>query len=134
MPTATRRQLVTDAILTVLTSAGLAAGDGEAPAGAAAPYVVLYPVGQGATEGPINDDQADVDWLYQITAVGVDRWQAEHFADQARAAMLAGTFTVTGRAVRPVAWSSEPVQRDEAMPDRLYYAIDTYRMQDNHAP
>ena len=128
--TSYKRDAHTNGILAVLNTALTAArvGDGEAPAGASAPYVVLYSVGQGDNAGPLADDRADVDLLYQVTAVGITRKQAEDWADRARAALLATAPTVADRVLTLLAHQSEPVQRDDSAPGtKLYYAIDTYR-------
>ena len=67
--------------------------------------------------------------VYQITAVGSTRYQAEWVADQCREVMLGDTLTVTGRTVmRRMPLSSGPVERDDDMPTPLFYTVSTFQV------
>jgi hypothetical protein len=135
--TAPPRGPETDALLAVLTAAGVLVGDAMKPPGAGFPdedttldftgYAVLF---QGVTiqvDGPVSDANADVIAEHQLTSVGLTRPQASYIADKARAALLNGDVAVPGRCVQLVEWTSgHPVTRDDDVTPPLFYAIDIY--------
>lgn len=104
-----RGRAVTESVITVLTAATLRVGDGEKPAasgwqGAAGEstfrgYVVVHPVGGFNIDGTLDEPSDDVWPLAQVTAYGATRAQCEEIADDARAAMLSGSFVVAGRSL-----------------------------------
>lgn len=139
MTTVYRSRAVTDAIITMLTVAGLVVGDGEKPDGGGwqgvdaqsnfIPYVVVHPIGAYEIDGPIGDTAADVWPLHQLTSYGATRSQCELAADRAREAMLTGALAVTGRRVLMV----QPdllgiVSRDDDVQPPIFSAPDRYEI------
>ena len=104
-----RGRAVTEAVITVLTAAGLSVGDGERPSGGGWQgtagqsdfhgYVVVHPVGAFDIDGTIDQGSDDVWPLVQVTSYGAVRAQCEEIADDAREAMLTMPFTVSGRSL-----------------------------------
>lgn len=102
---------VTDAVIVVLTDAGLRVGDGKKPAGsgyvaapgqsAFNPYVVVQPV-DGTSDGPLDDCYADVGQAYIIRSFGGTRVQADGAAEDVRAAMLSASWSIPDRKVMSV--------------------------------
>lgn len=95
---------VTDALVEMLAAAStLKVGDGEAPAEVepSRPYLVVYAIPGGYSE----DDaalSAGVVWIvYQVTAVGNTRHEAEAARDVAHTAMM-GRTAGTGAFVRTI--------------------------------
>lgn len=128
---------LTDAIIAALDVAGITVGDGEKPAGGGwddvarlsdhGGYVLLYPLVGGTTAGPISDLAADATVLYQLTAVGASRQQAEWIADQARVVMLSKAFAPAGRVVTLVVIDMlGGATRDDAGKTPLWFSPDRY--------
>lgn len=133
-----RGRAVTDAIITVLTGAGLRVGDSEKPAnsgwaGTAGQstfrgYVVVHPVGGFDIDGTLDAPSDDVWPLVQVTSYGATRSQCEELADDAREAMLASPAAVVGS--RTIArWRIDLVgvvtRTDDVQPP-IYMAPDRY--------
>jgi hypothetical protein len=133
-----RGRAVTDAIITVLTNAGLRVGDGEKPANSGwagtagqstfRAYVVVHPVGAFDIDGTLDGPSDDVWPLMQITSFGAVRAQCEETADDAREALLATPAAVVGG--RSVArWRIDLVgvvtRTDDVQPP-IYMAPDRY--------
>lgn len=133
-----RGRAVTDAIISVLSTAGLRVGDGEKPAssgwaGAAGQstfraYVVVHPMGGFDIDGTLDTPSDDVWPLVQVTSYGANRGQCEETADDAREAMLASpAAVVTGRAI--ARWRIDLVgvvtRTDDVQPP-IYMAPDRY--------
>ena len=109
--------------------AGLAVpvGDGDAEA-LDPPYVVLYRLSGGVSDGPITDPDIDVEIPYQLTSVARTSAAAEYLADQARAA--AQTLTVAGRrvlAVYPLP-ASPPVEKEDEVHPLVFVVKDRIRV------
>ncbi|HEX9993202.1 MAG TPA: hypothetical protein VGB14_09775 [Acidimicrobiales bacterium] len=80
---------MTDALIAMLHAVtGLDIGDLERPPGEDLPYAVVYPIPGGTTGGPFVAPDADADFVYQVTSVGKDRWQAQYMAGLVRRAIL----------------------------------------------
>jgi hypothetical protein len=104
-----RGRAITEAIIAVLTAAGLRVGDGVKPAGAGwqgtagqsdfRGYVVVHPVGGFEIDGTLDQPSDDVWPLHQLTSYGANRAQCEEVADDAREAMMTIPLTVTGRSL-----------------------------------
>lgn len=132
-----RGRAVTEAILGVLGTASLRVGDSEKPAnsgwaGAAGEstfrgYVVVHPVGGFDIGGTLDEPSDDVWPLMQVTSYGATRAQCEEIADDARAAMLSGSFVVAGRSLGR--WRIDLVgvvtRTDDVQPP-IYMAPDRY--------
>lgn len=130
---------LTDAIVFALTSAGLAAGDGEAPEDAGwqgAPansdfvgYVVVYELSGGTADGPIGTPDADAETLYQLTSVGRDRRQCKLVADQARNVLMSAQMSITDRTVMRVSIDmlGGTIRDDDVQPS-VMYSPDRYRI------
>lgn len=125
----------TDAILALLRTTTIEIGDGEMPRGADKsetdpPYAALYPLIGGQFDGPLSDSQADVTLLYQITAVGQTRQQAQVIIDITRAIMQRENLSITGRAVRDIrlVTPNSGLVRDDDLPNPLFYAYDRYEV------
>lgn len=132
-----RGRKVTDAVIAALDAAGLTVGDGQKPDSAGwnaartrfEPYVVVHGLPGGTTDGPLDDADADAEPLYQITAHGASRAQAEWCADEARTVMLAAAFTISGRTVAQVSIDMLGGCRrvDDLQPPQ-WQAVDRYRV------
>lgn len=100
---------LTDAIVALLTGAGIPTGDGAQPDGTGwasimgassfAGYVVVHAIPGGPLDGPIGAPEDDASPIYQVSAYGATRSQCDQIADHARAVMLASSVAVTGRRV-----------------------------------
>ena len=125
----------TDAILTLLQTTTLTIGDGVMPRGvnkeeADPPFAVLYPMVGGEFDGPLPDSQADVHLMYQVTAVGETRQQAQVIVDIIRTVMQRENLTITGRVVRDIRLVTpfSGVIRDDDLPNPLFYGYDRYEV------
>ncbi len=125
----------TDAILTMLNTTTIIIGDGVAPRQVdktemEAPYAVLYSLLGGDFDGPISDNQADVSLLYQVTAVGKTRQQAQVVADIIRAVFKRENLTIINRVVRDIRLTTpnSGVVRDDDLPNPLFYSYDRYEV------
>lgn len=120
-----------DGLLTLLAAQATGVGvyRGEAPAGAALPYVVLY-TDPGTPEGSLGDRHRDLLIEFQATAVGRTSEQAEWAADKVRGVLLTQQPTVTGRVVQPLwqAASGPRVQRDDDLTPPVFYLPVIYQM------
>ena len=123
----------TQALLTTLSGAAFDVGDGVAPRNADKseidpPYAVLYSIPGGRFDGPLSDSQADVVLVYQITAVGETRQQAQVIIDVCRALMQRENVTVPSRVVRDLKLltPNSGVMRDDDLPNPLFYGYDRY--------
>lgn len=110
-------------------------GDGTAPRGAGKveldpPYAVLYLIAGGTMDGPLSDSQADVNLIFQITAVGVTRQQALVVLDITRARMQRELITIPNRKVRDLRLNlpASGMVRDDDLPNPLFYGYDRYEL------
>lgn len=121
----------TDAVMSALTGAGLAVGDGGAPASVPANgiYVALYfDPGQSLPES-LADQRTDFALSFQVTAVGPTAEKCRWATQRTRAALHA-PLAVAGR----TAWRTEelggpPIQRDDDVSPPLYYLPVQFRLQ-----
>ena len=126
----------TQGLLTALASLPFPVGDGVAPRNADQseidpPYAVLYPIVGGSFDGPLTDSQADVELVYQVTAVGENRFSAQAGIDLVRAIFFdKSNVTITGRVVRDIRLISpfSGIVRDDDLPDPLFYGYDRYEL------
>lgn len=120
-----------DAITAALTGAGLAVGDGGAPASVPSTgiYVALYfDPGQSVSES-LADQRTDFAVSFQVTAVGPTAEKCRWATQRIRAALHA-PLTVSGRtAWRPEELGGPPIQRDDDVSPPLYYLPVQYRLQ-----
>lgn len=96
----------TDAILAKLVATTVLVGDGIKPQAGGwvdepgeslfRPYMILYPL-TATFDGTMYNPSDDADLEYQVTCVAETREQAEWVADQAIAALVEQTVTITGR-------------------------------------
>jgi len=130
---------LTTAVIATLEDAGITVGDGEQPAGSgwqAGPdnsafvgYAVVHPVGGGDSYGPIDGPDQDFEPVYQISAYGATRAQAELIGDLARTAMVNTPIIVTDR--RVVLVSIELLggcRRDDQVLPPVWQAVDRFRV------
>lgn len=117
---------------------GLAVGAGVAPDGVGwqgAPnastfvgYLVLHSLTGGTVDGSIVADE-DIDWRWQVTAVGGTYDQCELVGDKARAVLLGTPLTVSGR---QVLWlridTPDGPRRDDAVQDPVWISTEVYRL------
>lgn len=125
----------TQGLLDALDAAPFPIGDAEAPRNPDdseidPPYIVLYPIPGGTFDGPLSDSQADVTLIYQITAVGITRSQAQVEIDVARALMKKANVTIPNRRVRDLRHltPNSGVVRDDDLPNPLFYGYDRYEL------
>jgi hypothetical protein len=96
MPSFLPRGLLTDYLISQLTTAGLLVGDGEAPdaggwdddpnlpTSSYIPYVVLNPMAAAEPTGALGDTSTDFRVPYSVTSAGISRKQVETYADIGR--------------------------------------------------
>lgn len=125
----------TQGLLDALDPAPFSIGDGEAPRLADKteidpPFAVLYALPGGQFDGPLSDSQADVTLIYQITAVGETRQQAQIVIDVCRTLMKKANVTVTNRRVRDLKHLTpySGTIRDDDLPNPLFYGYDRYEL------
>lgn len=117
------------AVLALLTAAGLNVHDGFVPAGvdvAASPYVLPY----FDSVDPESTKEA-APWRFEMTvilhSVGGNAQAARMVADLARAALLAVTPTVAGRTCFPITREAgSPPRRDESTNRLVMDQVDEY--------
>ena len=131
---------LTDALVAVLTAAGLLVGDGAQPAGSGwqgepglsqfVPYCILHAIPGGITDGTIANPDEDAQNLHQATCVGATRQQAEWVADVARGALTAPqAVTVAGRFVAIVSVDQlGGCRRDETVEPVVWMTADRFRV------
>jgi hypothetical protein len=125
----------TQGLLDALDPAGFPIGDGEAPRNTDKsevdpPFAVLYSLPGGLFDGPLSDSQADVTLIYQVTAVGVTRQQAQVAIDVCRVLMKKANVTIPNRRVRDLRHltPNSGVIRDDDLPNPLFYGYDRYEL------
>lgn len=125
----------TEAILALLRSTTLEVGDGVAPRNVDKseidpPFATLYPLIGGTFDGPLSDSQADISLMYQVTAVGQTRQQAQVILDIIRAVFKRENLTITNRVVRDIRLASpySGTVRDDDLPVPLFYGYDRYEV------
>jgi len=125
----------TDAVLAMLNTTTLTIGDGVAPREVdktemKAPYAVLYCLPGGDFDGPISDTQADISFIYQVTAVGDTRQQAQVVQDIIRAVFKRENLSIINRVVRDIRLTTpnSGVVRDDDLPNPLFYCYDRYEV------
>ncbi len=125
----------TEGILDALSAAPFPIGDGVAPRDVDKeeldpPYATLYSIVGGLFDGPLSDSQADVLLLYQITATGETREQAQVILDICRALMQKENVTVTNRKVRDLKLNvvTVGVMADHDLPNPLFSGVDRYEL------
>ena len=108
-------RVLTDEILSVVaTGTGRQIGDGTAPAAPLLPYAVLYPLPSPTHDGDLTSPDRDRGWVYQVTAVGATRDQAEWMADKVQTSMEDDTFAPVGITVMNIEATLGPgVERDD---------------------
>ena len=129
MTSVVKSRLVTDALITLLDTLSFPIGDGEAPANAGDQYAVVYPLPDLESDGPANDIDSDVQHVYQVTAVGTTREQAEWVADEVRETILIGAITIAGRSVmQRRALSGGSIERDDDLSTPLFYKTPLFQI------
>jgi hypothetical protein len=131
----------TDAVIAALETAGLLVGDGEKPVGGGwedapresdfVPYVVVYSLLGGTTDGTIADPDDDAWPVFQLTSVGGTRGQAEWIGDVARSVMLSGSLVKvigTRRCLRVLIDVLGGAQRDDSEQPAIFYVPERYRL------
>ena len=139
MVTTPDTDLLTAAVIGVLETIGRPVGDAASPAGAPvdlAPYVVLYPMWRRNPDGPVDDPEADTEYVYQLTCVGRDRQGAQVMRDQCRATLTRESLTVSGTEIAAVWWDSGSgdVTRDDDLDPPLFYCTDRFVLSTTPGP
>lgn len=119
-----------DAIVGLLTAAGLTTTVSEAGDDTPTPFVVLWP-SPGLTHSEIlQSPTADLTVGFQLTCVGETPEQALWCHDKARAAIDRVTPTVSGRTAWPIfsEFQPQPVRRDDAVNPPLFVAISEWSL------
>ncbi len=123
-------RLHADAVVDLLTAAGLSTTASEAPDDAAAPFVVVYPSPGLSVAEALGDPIRDLVTSFQLTCVGTTAEQALWASDKARGAINRVTPTITGRDCWPI-WSDDPpqpVRRDDAVNPPMFVAISLWSL------
>lgn len=116
----------TDAVIAALEGFGLTVGDASGE-GLTSPFCVVYPIPGGATNGSLEDPNADAELIYQSTCVGKSREQAEWVAD--KTLLLLSGFSVTGRVVTQIELEDfGGVSRDDDVQPPLWYGTPRFRV------
>jgi len=129
----------TDAVVYNLDAAELVVGDGEKPdaggwqgspgSSTFVGYVVVHPIPGGTTDGTLEAPEERAEALYQLSAVGATRQQAEFIADRTREVMLQWPLVIAGRVVDLVSTDTlGGAVRDDAGQPPLYQVADRYRI------
>ena len=133
-------RLLTAAIDTTLTAAGLLVGVGTKPVGGGwadapggstyAPYTVIYPTPGGTATGTLTVLYDDVQPDYIISSFGATVAQAQWGDDEVRAALVAaGAVTVSGRSVLLVDPTVDGgVIRDDDVTPPVFHAPTRWRV------
>lgn len=128
-----------NAVISALTTAGLLVGDAEKPVGGGwqgtpgqstfRGYVDVWPIQGGWVDGSLADPNGDVQPDMQLTSVGATRAQAQTIARNARDALLAATFALTGRTVQLIRFDFPGgVARDDDAQPPVFYVPDRFRI------
>lgn len=135
----------TEAIKTTLAanSASIPVGRGEAPAGggwagvegksAFTAYFVLHPI-NASFDGPVADSQADLEGVWQVTAVGANQQQCEQAADVARTTLRRNVISITGRTVSLVQCEPNGARPDHTIKPVVWISTDRYRITTTPSP
>lgn len=135
----------TNALITWLaTQTGIAVGDGVAPQdvpvgwqgqpgmSAFVPYFVVHSIPGGLLDGPIGDQHADADLVWQVNNHGGNREQAEDVADLARAVLLRRPIPPLDIAGRAVMWIRNEIPAGAARQDKdlpsIWWSFGQYRL------
>ena len=123
------------AVVDALETIGKPVGFAAAPAGAltasglpAEDYIVLYPIGGGRRDGPMNDPYADAQLVYQTTIIGRMAEGVRWITGQIEEALLG--VTVAGRVIiQVVPEDLEGVFADRDVgPPHPYYSTPRWRL------
>ena len=126
----TSARLHADAVVALLTAAGLATTLGEAADDTATPFAVVYPTAGLEVPESLGLPIADMLIDFQVTCVGESAEQALWAADKARTALNRVIPTVAGRVCWPI-WADEqpqPIRRDDALNPPLFVAISRWSL------
>ena len=138
--TAHRGRVVTQALLTVLSNAGITAGDGVAPDGVGwddgtpgvdtfDPYVVVHATLGGIFDGSVGDPYQDAKVDYTLTSVGATQQQAQWMNDEVYATLTSTALTVSGRSVLQASPEVEGgATRDDDVQPPVWFAPSRWRI------
>jgi hypothetical protein len=119
-----------NAILAALAGAGLAVGEGVAPATVPTTgmYVVLYMDPGRAVSESLADQRTDLSTTFQVTCVAPTVEKVLWLADRVRGALFAAPAVDGRSAWRPEELGGPPVQRDDGVTPPLFYLPVQYRL------
>lgn len=113
------------AVIAALEATNFPVGDVRAPEGSI-PYSVVYGLDDEDLDGPMNDWQADVRHVIQVTTVGETPEQARMLQDKNRVEIYQ-TAAPAGRSVALVERTGGAgVERDPDEQPPLFYSVDIY--------
>lgn len=132
-------RLLTDAIVTLLTNAGLVVGSGTKPATGGwqgtpgesvfTPYVVVYATTGGYFDGPISTPFADAMPDYVISSFGSNQQQAQFTNDLVYTTLTGSKPTAAGMSVELVSPDVEGgVVRDDDVTPAIHYSPTRWRI------
>lgn len=92
------------------------------------PYAIVFFLSGGTMDGDLADSQADVEFRFQITAVGNTQTEAMVVQDVCAQFMQKELISVPSRRVRNVSKSlaSEGAKRDDDVPTPIFYSFEVY--------
>lgn len=110
--------------------AGVPVGIGQAPAGVAAPYVVLYPDPGEVGAITLGGERHTITLHVFVHAVGSGPEQALWAGDKVRTALLDQSFTVPGRRLRRIdqELAPPPLNRDDDVQPPLFLQVAEYSL------
>ncbi len=140
MERADQREL-TNAILALLTAAGIEVGDATAP-DCDKPYTIVSAVSGPRYDGPMDDTEIDGSDRFQFSSIGETRDQADRSRQLVRDALtveaLDAQFVTDGvvrRTMKLILDIPRGTRRDErGLPDPVFLAVDQYLIDTTPGP
>lgn len=124
----------TDAIIEAIKALGVTVGDGggdqDGPVqkDLTLPYAVVYTLGSGGFDGPMDHLDDDAWPTYQVTFCGQSREQAQWLQAKVRDGLVGTRLVVEGSKCGPIRMHAERTPgRDTTVTPYVWWAIDQYR-------
>jgi hypothetical protein len=140
MERADQREL-TNAILALLTTAGIEVGDATAP-DCDKPYTIVSAVSGPRYDGPMDNTEIDGSDRFQFSSIGVTRDSADLYRQKVRDALTVEALdaqfaadSVVRRTMRLILDIPRGTRRDErGLPDPVFLAVDQFLIDTTPGP